>query len=244
MNTENMNLENTEEIILNEENIEAIEEAIDTPAPKLENYEHKVSVIMPVYNADNYIRQAIETVLAQTLTDFELICVDDGSTDKSVEIIKSYAKKDARIQLIEMNHIGISTARNKGLLKSTGEYVIFLDADDFYEETLLEKLYNTAKDQNLDIVATGFDLYDTKKARFIKSAEEEHGNIGHLLSTIRNDVRDYVGKADSLDAAIRHHAHVQVERIIAYPHVAEKIAKGKLLVKKAYYDVNTGKVTY
>ena len=78
----------------------------------------------------------------------------------------------------------------------------------------------------------------------ISEGEEEHGNIGNLLSTIRNDVSQYVGRADSLDAAIRHHAHVQVERIMAYPHVAEKIEKGELLVKQAYYDVHTGKVTY
>ena len=78
----------------------------------------------------------------------------------------------------------------------------------------------------------------------VSEGEEEHGNIGGLLSTIRNDVSQYVGKADSLDAAIRHHAHVQVERIVAYPHVAEKIEKGELLVKQAYYDVNTGKVTF
>ena len=76
------------------------------------------------------------------------------------------------------------------------------------------------------------------------SEGEEHGNIGHLLGTIRHDISQYVGKTDSLEAAIHHHAHVQVERIIAYPHVAEKIEKGELLVKKAYYDVNTGKVTY
>lgn len=78
----------------------------------------------------------------------------------------------------------------------------------------------------------------------ITEGEEEHGNIGGLLSTIRNDVSQYVGKLDSLDAAIHHHAHVQVERIIAYPHVAEKIEKGELLVKQACYDVNTGKVTF
>ena len=78
----------------------------------------------------------------------------------------------------------------------------------------------------------------------ISEGEEEHGNIGHLLGTIRNDVSDYVGKTESLDAAIRHHAQVQVERIISYPHVAEKIANGELLVKQAYYDVNTGKVTF
>lgn len=76
----------------------------------------------------------------------------------------------------------------------------------------------------------------------ISEGEEEHGNIGHLLSTIRNDVSQYVGKTDSLEAAIHHHAHIQVERITAYPHVAEKIGKGELLVKQAYYDVNTGKV--
>lgn len=78
----------------------------------------------------------------------------------------------------------------------------------------------------------------------ISEGEEEHGNIGHLLDIIRNDVSGYVGKPDCLDAAIHHHAEVQVERIIAYPHVAEKIANGELLVKKAYYDVKTGKVTY
>ena len=77
----------------------------------------------------------------------------------------------------------------------------------------------------------------------ISEGEEEHGNIGHLLSTIRNDISQYVGKTDSLEAAIHHHAHIQVERIIAYPHVAEKIEKGELLVKQAYYDVNSGKVT-
>ena len=77
----------------------------------------------------------------------------------------------------------------------------------------------------------------------ISEGEEEHGNIASLLSTIRNDVKDYVGKIDSLDEAIHYHAHVQVERIIDYPHVAEKIDKGLLLVKQAYYDVNTGKVT-
>lgn len=77
----------------------------------------------------------------------------------------------------------------------------------------------------------------------ISEGEEEHGNIGNLLATIREDVSQFVGQPDSLEAAIHHHANVQVERIIAYPHVAEKIAKGELLVKQAYYDVNTGKVT-
>ena len=77
----------------------------------------------------------------------------------------------------------------------------------------------------------------------ISEGGHEHGNIGHLLGTIRNDVSDFVGKADSLDAAISHHTNVQVERIMSYQHISEKVAKGELLVKAAYYDVNTGKVS-
>lgn len=77
----------------------------------------------------------------------------------------------------------------------------------------------------------------------ISEGGHEHGNIAHLLGTIRNDVSNYVGKADSLDEAIRHHTLVQVERIMEYPHVADKEKKGELLVKAAYYDVNTGKVS-
>lgn len=77
----------------------------------------------------------------------------------------------------------------------------------------------------------------------ISEGGHEHGNIAELLGTIRNDVIDYVGKVDSLDKAIRHHTLVQVERIMAYPHIAEKVAKEKLLVKPAYYDVTTGEVS-
>lgn len=148
---------------------------------------------MPVYNADDYLATALDTVLSQTLADFELICVDDGSTDKSVEILNSYAKRDSRITVMTMNHIGVSTARNKGLLKAKGEYIIFLDADDFYEETLLEALYNTAKEKKLDVVATGFDLYDNKKSRFLKSPEEEHGNIyaGGAVAS-KNEYPDFI----------------------------------------------------
>ena len=186
-----MSTENINNLQAND-SVENIEED-NTAEVKSEKYPFRVSVVMPVYNAEDYITQALETVLSQTLEDFELICVDDGSTDESVEIIKSFASKDERIKLIEMNHIGVSTARNKGFLKSKGEYIIFLDADDFYEDTLLEKLYNSAKEHNLDIVATDFDLYDNKKARYIKSPEEEHGNIyaGGTVAS-KNEFPDFI----------------------------------------------------
>ena len=78
----------------------------------------------------------------------------------------------------------------------------------------------------------------------ISEGGHEHGPIAHLLGTIRSDVSDYVGKAESLDEAIRHHTQVQVERIMACPHVAEKVKKGEIIVKPAYYDVHTGKVSW
>ena len=178
---------------MNSEIINNIEEMEKLPEPQEPVWPYKVSVVMPVYNADDYLAPALDTVLAQTLTEFELICVDDGSTDKSVAILNQYAKRDDRISVISMNHIGIGTARNKGLLRAKGEYVIFLDADDFYEATLLETLYNTAKEKNLDIVATGFDLYENKKARFLKSPEEEHGNIyaGGTVAS-KNEYPDFI----------------------------------------------------
>ena len=77
----------------------------------------------------------------------------------------------------------------------------------------------------------------------ITEGGHEHGNIGHLLGTIRNDVNEYVGKIELLDDAICHHTHIQVERIMACPHIAERVSEGKLAVKAAYYDVNTGKVS-
>lgn len=77
----------------------------------------------------------------------------------------------------------------------------------------------------------------------ISDGGHEHGNIAHLLGTIRNDVSEYVGKSDRLDDAIHHHTRVQVERILSYPHVTERVEKGELLVKAAYYDVKTGKVS-
>ena len=87
----------------------------------------KVSVIMPVYNAFDYLRPAMDSVLDQTLKEIEIICIDDGSTDHSLDIIKEYKDKDERVRIITENNAGPSIARNKGLQRSRGEYIIFLD---------------------------------------------------------------------------------------------------------------------
>lgn len=141
------------------------------------NADVKVSVIMPIYNAGEYLSRAIGDVLSQTLTEIELICVDDGSTDNSSKIMKRFAAKDDRVKIVRQSNSGTSVARNKGLEYASGEYIIFLDADDFYEKNLLEELYIIAERDNLDIAVTKFDIYNDTKDSFSLPADEPHGNI-------------------------------------------------------------------
>ena len=89
-----------------------------------------VSVIIPVYNASNYLVACLSSVLAQTFQSFEVICINDGSTDRSLEILQKFRKRDARIQVVQRKHEGVSSARNAGLAVARGEFIFFLDADD------------------------------------------------------------------------------------------------------------------
>ncbi len=158
------------------------------------NTEHvKVSVIMPVYNAEDYLRPAIDSVLDQTLKEIEIICVDDGSTDHSLEIIKEYRKNDARVRIITENNAGPSIARNKGLARARGEYIVFLDADDFSEITMLEELYELAKRDELDIAISKYDIYNDKRARFEPNIPSDHGEIFEGDAVVsKNDYPDYI----------------------------------------------------
>ncbi len=121
--------------------------------------EIKVSVIMAVYNGEKYIEQALNTIITQTLKEIEILCVDDGSTDNTIEILKKYEKKDRRIRILR--HLektdGAAEARNMGMDAAKGEYLSFLDADDFFKPDMLEKAYVRAKKTNAEVVV--FDAY-------------------------------------------------------------------------------------
>lgn len=123
-----------------------------------------VSVIMPVYNTEQYVREAIQSVLEQTYINWELILVNDGSTDDSLKICLEYQLMDKRIRVIDLPHGGVSRARNAGLKAvSNGEYVSFLDSDDTWERTFLEELMTVAlNDTTIDFVYSGADELDEK----------------------------------------------------------------------------------
>lgn len=125
----------------------------------------KVSVIIPVYNTEKYLRQCLDSVTGQTLREIEIICVDDGSTDRSLEVLKQYAAEDSRITVLTQKNLYAGAARNQGLAIAKGEYLSFLDSDDFFDASLLEKLYRKAKDIDADVVICSSKMFhqDTGK---------------------------------------------------------------------------------
>ncbi len=116
----------------------------------------KVSVIVPIYQVESYLEKCLDSIVHQTLKEIEIILVDDGSMDSSSEIAKSYQKKDKRILYIKQENQGLSGARNTGLTKAKGEYVAFIDSDDYIEKNMLDEMYQLAKRKNLDLVECDF----------------------------------------------------------------------------------------
>ena len=126
---------------------------------QLDHISPKVSVILPIYNVENYLRQSIDSVINQTLKDIEIILVDDGSPDSCPQIIEEYATNDHRIKTVHKKNGGLSSARNSGMQVATGKYVYFLDSDDFISEDTLEILYNTSEANKLDLIVFNADSF-------------------------------------------------------------------------------------
>jgi len=114
----------------------------------------KVSVVVPVYNAQEYLRRCVDSILNQTYTDLEIILVDDGSTDQSAEICKEYAVKDSRVRYLFQENAGPDYARKKGVQVSTGEYLTFADADDYVDADMIGRLHQELVERNCDMVCS------------------------------------------------------------------------------------------
>lgn len=129
----------------------------------------KLSIIVPVYNVEKYLPKCLESLTNQTLKDIEIICVNDGSMDNSLAILKEFASKDSRIRIIDNQHQGVAKTRNTGIEQSTGEYIGFVDSDDYIDIDFFEKLYNSATKSNSDIAIASilkhknfFNIYNAK----------------------------------------------------------------------------------
>ena len=119
----------------------------------------KVSVIVPVYNGEKYLEQCLDSICNQTLQEIEIICVDDGSTDSSWDILNRYKDQDDRIQLYRQQNLYAGVARNTGKSHATGEYLVFWDCDDFFEPDALEKMYDQCQQDQADICVCGVKRY-------------------------------------------------------------------------------------
>lgn len=117
----------------------------------------EVSIIVPVYNVEKYLSFCLDSLVNQTFKDIEIICVNDGSTDNSTEVLEHYAGFDKRIKIINKENGGLSSARNAGLDAASGKYIAFVDSDDFVSHFLVERAYNFVQKKNADFAAFGFD---------------------------------------------------------------------------------------
>ena len=134
------------------------------------DYTPKVSVIIPVYNVEQYLRECLNSVIKQTLKEIEIICVDDGSTDNSLDILKEYAEKDHRITIITQKNLHAGVARNAGLAIAKGEYIHFLDSDDWVDVKVLIQLYELANNTQVDVLKFKNKTYDNKLHKIVSSS--------------------------------------------------------------------------
>lgn len=126
----------------------------------------KISIVLPVYNVANYLRKCLDSLVNQTFKDFEVICVNDGSTDMSLSILEGYSLTDSRFKIINQENQGLSGARNTGIQHVRGDYILFVDSDDWIEETALEQLYEHVEGFNSDITMFKFKYYYEDSSEF------------------------------------------------------------------------------
>ena len=149
-----------------------------------------ISVIVPVYNVEKYLAKCLDTILAQTFSNIEIICVNDGSTDNSRKILAQYAQKDSRVKIVDKKNGGLSSARNAGMKVATGEFYSFIDSDDWIEETMLEKLYNSMVSLNTDISICAVHQYDETNQKIDDS--NPYYTLGYFDETFDNKAFSYV----------------------------------------------------
>lgn len=143
--------------------------------------EYKISVIVPVCNVEQYLSECLESIVKQTLKEIEIICINDGSKDKSLDILKNFAQKDSRIKIIDKPNSGYGDTMNRGIEAATGEYIGIVESDDFIEPDMFESLYRLAKEKDCDIVKSDWYNYWTKG-----NIKEKNGRVNDYNGKVTN----------------------------------------------------------
>ncbi len=143
----------------------------------------KVSILVPCYNVEKYLPQCLDSVVNQTLKDIEIIVINDGSTDSTLDIIKSYAEKDNRIKIIDKKNEGYGKSMNRGLDVATGEYIGIVESDDWVENDMFESLVKIAEENNVDVVKSNFYKYTTTNGeKNVLFESMPSGDTGHVIN--------------------------------------------------------------
>jgi len=142
-----------------------------------------LSIVLPVYNTAKYLEQCIDSILSQTFEDFELLAIDDCSTDNSLQILRQYEQKDSRVQVLKnKNNEGLSMVRNLGISKAQGKYISFVDSDDFLDVSMYERMMHEAMANNAEIVVCGHN-YVNDKGRLISKMYQKRRTLNALEAT-------------------------------------------------------------
>ena len=197
-----------------------------------------VSVIVPVYNVELFLADCLESIIHQTLQNIEIIAINDGSTDKSPEILEQYAQKDKRIKVISQENKGLSVARNVGLKQAQGEFISFVDSDDWIDSTFLEKLYQAAMAQKADIACCGFYWYGSQgKVTWIYECPETNTplTLKEKIDKFTIPVWNKIYKREKLlENNLFFREGARFEDLYWTPNVMEKLGKG-VGIRGVYY---------
>lgn len=150
----------------------------------------KFSIIIPVYNSEKYLKRCLDSVIAQSYNDFEIVCVDDGSTDKSYDILTRYKLKEPRLKVITQDNQGQGAARNKALETTRGEYIYFLDSDDYIEPDLLKSALEIFETNNTDLICFNTEVCGDSNNRLFKRAKRYAQLTLAGLLEFSNNIKD------------------------------------------------------
>ena len=160
----------------------------------------KVSVILPVYNVGNYLEECLNSIVNQTLTDIEIICINDGSIDDSSFILENYSKNDDRIKIYDQTNIGAGATRNRGIALAKGEYIYFIDGDDYLDLTALEEAYDIASKKSIDFLMFIINnFYEDSVERI----DDDYYNMPYLKNRVGDNTFNYEDVSDmALDLCV------------------------------------------